>query len=348
MIRKCTALLLAAALLLANIPALAADGAILFTDSLGRQVEVAADIETLAPSGQLAQIFLFALAPERFVGLSNAWSPKAEAFLGDYYSLPVLGQLYNNADLNLEELAVLNPQVIIDVGEAKSGATEDLDALQAQTGIPAVHITTAGDSFAEAYRLAGSLLGLEERGEALAAYCEEIEARIDTIMAEVGENRVSLLYCMGDKGLAVIAKDSYHAEIIDKLASNAAVVEAPSSKGTGNEIDMEQLLLWDPDMILFAPDGLYEQATTDPLWESLQAIQSGSYAEVPFGPYNWLGFPPSVQRYLGMLWLCDMLYPEYTDYDLYDEAARYFDLFYHTELTQEQFDALTANAYPAK
>ena len=66
--------------------------------------------------------------------------------------------------------------------------------------------------------------------------------------------------------------------------------------------------------------------------------------EVPFGLYNWMEFPPSVNRYLGMLWMGSLLYPKYVDYDLYTEVARYYKLFYHCDLTQEQFDALTANS----
>ena len=65
---------------------------------------------------------------------------------------------------------------------------------------------------------------------------------------------------------------------------------------------------------------------------------------MPFGPYNWMGFPPSVQRYLGMLWLGALLYPENIKYDLYEEVRTYYDLFYHCELTEDQFSALMENS----
>ena len=57
------------------------------------------------------------------------------------------------------------------------------------------------------------------------------------------------------------------------------------------------------------------------------------------GPYNWMGFPPSVQRYLGMLWMAKLLYPDAADYDLQAEVTEYFDLFYHCALTGEQYEA---------
>ena len=80
------------------------------------------------------------------------------------------------------------------------------------------------------------------------------------------------------------------------------------------------------------------------LWQSLTAIQNGSYYEAPMGPYNWMGFPPSVQRYLGMLWMAKLLYPDAADYDLQAEVTEYFDLFYHCALTGEQYEALMANS----
>ena len=45
-----------------------------------------------------------------------------------------------------------------------------------------------------------------------------------------------------------------------------------------------------------------------------------------------------------MTWMAKLLYPDAADYDLYAETARYFDLFYHAELTRAQYDALMINA----
>ena len=51
-------------------------------------------------------------------------------------------------------------------------------------------------------------------------------------------------------------QDSFHAEIIDQVADNVAVVKDVSSEGTGNPVDMEQIALWDPDVIIFARKAL--------------------------------------------------------------------------------------------
>ncbi len=315
-----------------------------FTDSLSREVEVPYHITKVAVSGPLAQIVLFALCPDKLVGIASDWDKTAEEYLStEYYNLPVLGQLYGGkGELNLEALLASGAEVVIDVGEPKKTTKEDLDALQEQTGIPFVHITTLTENTGDAYRKLGDLLSMEQEAETLATYCDEHYVMITELAGKV--EKVKLLYLLGDTGLNVIAKGSYHAEVIDLLSDNLAVVESPSSKGSGNEVDMEQLLAWNPDVILFAPGSIYDTVGEDAAWQQMSAIQNGRYYEVPMGPYNWMGFPPSVQRYLGMLWMGKLLYPEQAEYDLKTEVKEYFTLFYHTELTDAQYDALVANS----
>ena len=96
------------------------------------------------------------------------------------------------------------------------------------------------------------------------------------------------------------------------------------------------------------PGSIYAAVKDMPEWQTVTAIQNGEYYEVPFGPYNWMGFPPSVQRYLGMMWMSQLLYPEAAQYDLYEVVKEYYALFYHAELTSEQFDALIANSIGAQ
>ena len=316
-----------------------------FTDSVGREVEVPAQIDKVALSGPMAQIVLFALCPDKLVGVSNAWSTEAEQYLDEkYFTMPEIGQLYGGkGELNLETLLQSGAQIVIDVGEPKGSIAEDLDALQEQTGIPFVHITATTETTGDAYRMLGDLLNMKDEAETLAAYCEKVYDRTVSIAGSV--EKANVLYVTGDMGQNVIAAGSYHAEILDLLTNNLAVVDEPSSKGTGNEVSMEQILTWDPDVVIFAPESIYDTVADDAAWQSVTAIKNGAYYEVPFVPYNWMGFPPSVQRYLGMMWLSKVLYPDATaEYDLFSDVQEYYKLFYHCDLTQAQYDALVANS----
>lgn len=315
-----------------------------FTDSLGRTVELPLTLERVAVSGTEAQIMLFALCPDQLAGVASAWDDAAKPYIEEkYLALPVLGRLYGSkGDMNVETLLASGAQAVIDIGEEKQGMAADLDALQKQTGLPFVHITAVLGSMGDAYRELGELMGLPDEAAALADYCDEVYARTADIAAEADKPR--LLYVTGDRGLNVIANGAYHAEVIDLLSDNIAVVDAPSSKGTGNEADIEQILNWAPDVILYAPGSTYATAGEDPLLGEIPAIKNGRFYEVPEGPYNWMGFPPSVQRLLGMLWMAKLLYPDRADYDLYEEAKTFFSLFYHCTLTAEEYGSLVARS----
>lgn len=318
-----------------------------FTDSLGRVVDVPESISRVAVTGPLAQIVVFSAEPEMMVALASDWSEDARDYIDkEYCKLPILGQLYGgNSDMNIEELAKADPQVIIDIGETKADMADDMDSVQNQTGIPTVHISADLDSMETAYQMLGDLLGIRERTDVLGAWCTEAWNGTVQIMELVGENgKKSVLYCLGDLGCNVIARDSYHSTVLDLVTNNVAVVDTPSSKGSGNEVNMEQMLLWNPEVILFAPNSMYEYVADDPLWQNMTAVQTGQYYEVPYGVYNWMGFPPSIQRYLGMLWMTELLYPEYTDYDLYEEVREFYELFFHCEITPEQYEGLIANS----
>lgn len=323
-----------------------AQGSYLFTDDAGREVEIPSNVTRIVPSAPLAQIVLMSIAPEMFVGLAAELPDSARGIIPDtLFDLPFFGSLYAGPDLNIEELALTDPQIIIDIGEPKKSTKEDLDALQEQTLIPSIYISATLEDMPETYRKLGKLLGKEEKGEELASFCQRVYDRTLSIMDQVGENKVDCLYVLGEEGLNVIASTSYHAELLDLLTNNLAVVDTPLSKGSGNEVTMEQISIWNPEFVIFAPDSIYSTVKDMDTWKQIDAIQNNRYVEVPDVPHNWMSMPPAVQRYLGLIWLTAELYPDYCDYDVKAEIMEYYKLFYGCTLTDEQYNAITANAF---
>ena len=318
-------------------------GGILFTDSTGRQVGVPANIRRIVPSGTTAQMYLLAIAPDLLCSLSGRYTAELAEFIPEIVQkLPVTGQLYGDQNMNPETLAYLAPDLILDVGEPKQTAADDMEKLSRATAIPAVHIAATLHSTPDAFRLLGTLLGREAKGEELARFCEQALADSAFAVQQFG-NKPSVLYCLGPMGTNILAAGSFQAEALDLMTHNIAVVHNPSASGTGNETDMEQIFLWNPDIIIFAPDSIYETAGSNQLWLRLEAIQNGRYFRTPAGPYNWLASPPSINRYLGLLWLRTLLYDP--EYDLYARTTEYYRLFYGYELSEDHFNRLTSGSF---
>lgn len=321
-----------------------------FTDSTGRTVQLPEHITKIAVSGPLSQIYILPLAGDLLVGVSNAYTEESREYLPAHiFEKTEIGQLYGGkGEMDLEALLAAGPEVVIDIGEPKKTTRQDLAALTEQTGIPFIHIDATVATAPEAYRILGQLLNRQEKAEELAVWCENTYGRITTMMEKVNADGAgkTLLYCLGDKGVNVIAKGSFHAETINMMGENLAVLEDVVSGGGGNEVDLEQILLWDPDVILFAPDSCYADISNSDQWGSVGAVVRGDYYRTPTGPYGWLSSPPAVQRYLGMLWLGALLYPGYVQYDLQEEVTAYYKLFYGCELTADMYQNLIADAMP--
>ena len=321
-----------------------------FTDSVGRTVTVPNEITRIAISGPLSQVYILPLAGDLLVGVSNAYAEDAAQYLPGYiFEKTEIGQLYGGkGEMDLEALLAADPDVVIDIGEPKVSVAEDMDALTRQSGIPFVHIDATVATAGDAYRTLGKLLGREEKAEELATWCETTYANMTAMMEKVDADgaRKTLLYCLGDKGVNVIAQGSFHAETVNMMSDNLAVLEEVVSSGAGNEVDLEQILLWDPEVIIFAPDSCYADIAGNAQWQNVTAVARGEYYQTPYGPYGWLSSPPAVQRYLGMLWLGALLYPDYIDYDLQEEITAYYKLFYGCDLTEDMYNALIQNAMP--
>ena len=319
-----------------------------FTDSAGRTVTLPAQLTRVAPSGPLAQMILYTVAPDRMTGWSIRPGDGSKPYITEkYWDLPEFGQFYGkNATLNLEALIAAKPQVIIDIGEVKKSIAADMDGIQAQTGIPTVFIEATLDTMPATYRTLGKLLGMDDTAESQAQYIENTLADATAKAALIpAADRLGVFYGTGSSGLDANAKGSIHADVLDFVgANNVTVVKEVSGKGGGNPISMEQLLNFAPDVILFTADGPYQTVNSDPRWSGLAAIQQGHYYEIPNEPYNWLGSPPSVNRILGIKWLGNLLYPQVFNYNMVTEAQTFYKIFYHYDLSTTQAESLLSRS----
>lgn len=321
----------------------------IFVDSVGREVEVPANITALTPSGFTAQMILLTFAPDKMVSLASELSADESKYFDiDAASLPITGAMFGKADtFNVEEVAASGTQIIIDTGQVKEGIADDLDAMQEKIGIPCVFIETTLDNYGTAYEMLGDLLSNEERGAELSEYCQNAyNTTVDTMATIPQEDWVKIAYLMGEDGLNAIAKDSYQGGVIDLCADNVYVDPNASGSGQGMEISMEQLAVWDPECIVFTSDSIYDVVSEDPVWSGLAAIENNNYYEVPDQPWNWLNNPPTVNQVMGMQWLPRLLYPEAFEDSIQDVATSYYKIFFNYDLSDEEFQEIAGNALP--
>ena len=176
-----------------------------------------------------------------------------------------------------------------------------------------------------------------KKGEALAGYAEDA-IRMAAEARERITDPITVYYSISSDGLEAIAEGNFHGEVIEKIgAKNVVSSVFGASQG---DVSMEQLYIWDPDVILLSEKEAYERAITDPMWTMLRAVEEGNVYLVPSEPYSFIDAPPATNRIIGIYWLGNLLYPELYPVDVVDKMIEYYDLYYSYDLTEEHAKAI--------
>lgn len=317
-----------------------------FMDSAGREVEIPLEVKKVAPTGVPSQMILFTAAPDKLVGIAKQFNLDSLAYLDSQYTnYTEFGQFYGkNANLNMEALIKVAPDVIIDMGEVKNSIKEDMDALQEQLGIPVVFIEASMTTYGETYEKLGELLGMESEMKILGDYSSEaIEQAQKIAIAMDDSEKVSVYMASGDNGLLTNGIGSFHAQCLEIVGAKNIADLGASSKGGGNEVSFEQLLVWNPEVIVAYTQTLYDMITTDETWQNLDAVKNDRVYKIPTAPFNFITDPPSVNRVLGISWLGNLLYPDKYEFNA-SMVEEFSNTFYHTQLSDENIAEILKNA----
>ena len=315
------------------------------TDMAGRKVTVPAaeNIESVFSAGPVAAIFLYMVAPDKLLGWNYELNDVEKSIILDkYQDLPNFGM---GDAVNYEAVIAANPTIAINSGKINDAMVSDCDALSESLGIPVVAVDNELNNSAEAFRFMGELLGVEDHAEELAQYAEQVFTDINVLSDFPEEKKVSVYFGNGEDSLETAPRGSQHAQILDAInAVNVADLEL--GDGSRVQISAEQLLAWDPDVIVVngepkadkSGNSAAEDILSNPDYASLKAVQDQKVYGTPNAPFSWVDRPAGPNRLIGMRWFSALIYPEYIKCDINEEIHKFFDLFYHVDLSDEQLE----------
>lgn len=315
------------------------------TDMAGRKVTVPAveNIESVFSAGPVAAIFLYMVAPDKLLGWNYELNDVEKSIILDkYQDLPNFGM---GDAVNYEAVIAANPTIAINSGKINDAMVSDCDALSESLGIPVVAVDNELNNSAEAFRFMGELLGVEDHAEELAQYAEQVFTDINVLSDIPEEKKVSVYFGNGEDSLETAPRGSQHAQILDAInAVNVADLEL--GDGSRVQISAEQLLAWDPDVIVVngepkadkSGSSAAEDILSNPDYASLKAVQDQKVYGTPNAPFSWVDRPAGPNRLIGMRWFSALIYPEYIKCDINEEIHKFFDLFYHVDLSDEQLE----------
>lgn len=263
----------------------------IIVDGNGRQVEIPQTVERIVCVGVGALRYTcYAGGQDLVVGVEDYETKAGMSRLYNYVNfdkfsvLPVIG---TNGEPFVEEIINVNPQVVVMSSYAKA----DPDELQSKTGIPVVVVpgsdTVLDDKAYETIRIMGELYGKESRAEELTEYLHSIEADLSSRTEGIAEDEKPSVYVAG-----VSFKATHGFEGTEAFYGPLELIHAKNLANTTGQsgafdVDLEQVLEWDPDVIFLDFNGMEliheDYITNTDYYNSLTAIQEGKvYAQISF------------------------------------------------------------------
>ena len=312
------------------------------TDMAGRTVVVPSEIKRVICTSPPPSTFVYMVAPDRLAAWNSALGKNE--YIPEKYAegIEPIGGGGSVVVTNYELIISLNPDIV--VVSCTTGDEATLASIAEQQkklgSIPVVAVKDARNStgYSAPIRFTGDLLGEEEQAEAMIAFYEGILATVTERAVSIPDGeRVRVYYAEGPQGLATDPTGSVHSELIE-LCGGRNVADCALNPGSGmTEVSMEQIILWDPEVILVLDPEFYATIRTDPLWQDITAVKTDRVYLIPRTAFCWFDRPPGINRIIGIPWTAKVLYPDrFSDMDLEGLVKEYHELFLHISLSDDQ------------
>jgi iron complex transport system substrate-binding protein len=325
-------------------------------DSNGNEVEIPAEVTRVAPAiGAFAQV-------TEMLG-QGKMAAAATAQISDYFKEVFPDYNESNPDnydsTSVEDLIASGTQVVY--GPASLFTQEQQEQLK-QAGIAYVCINNLSDSksMMESFQLIGEIMGSDEAKRAK-EFCEYYQSSIDDCQARTAdlsqdERKQVLSLNVNGGSYTTVNKTDIFSSIVDEaggvnVAYDYQVAEAGAGQGQGGKpaggpqsglsLDAEQIIAWNPDVIITSSKAGKETILSDPALATVKAVEEDQVYVRPQGIYMW--GVRSGENAMMTPWLGTKLYPErFEDVDMEQIVIDFFDTWYHTDIDAAKAEEILA------
>lgn len=298
------------------------------TDMAGRNIVLDRPVERVVAIGSALRLYTYVNGTEKLVGVERKQQSKET------------GRPYIIANPELEKITIIgegfpanpDPELLIDVNADVIIAGDILDIaqieeLQKKIGVPIV-IVNCGSSAVfdqdmyKALTIIGKIVGKEERSKELIEYMEDCKTELTNLTKDIPEDKKPSVYMGGlsYKGVHGIESTTGNSPVLDIIGAKNVADEI--GKSGSIMIDKEQLIEWDPDILIIDENGMNivnEDYNKNPdYYNELSAVKNDKvYGQLPYvSYYNNIETAMADIYFLGKT-----LYPnEFKDIDVIEKA----------------------------
>lgn len=256
---------------------------------------------------------------------------------------------FDTTGVNLETLMAAKPDIVFLPLNNKSAQKI------ADIKLPVVQLMFNDfDSLKECVRLTGVILGGEAQPQAekYIAYLDYQLNRITAITAGIArEQKPKVIHITRLAPLMIDGRDT----IINAWITAAGGINAAEA---GGEVTLEQVITWNPDVIIFGNTALalngvedsgkaLNEILQDEKWRRLQAVQTGQVYINPEGAFFWDRY--GAEAALQIQWAAKILHPgKFQDIDIVQETRNFYRTFLHYDLSVEEANRIISGKPPVR
>jgi len=316
------------------------------TDNAGVKVTIPTKINRIADSWPAHNEVLAMLgAGDKIV--ATVHTPESRPWL--FKVNPAMKQAVNtfNPVINVEELVKAKPDIaFVSVGDKNVAKINEV-------GIPVVQLTftdfkTLESSFLQTADIIGG--NAKERAEKYNSYLESKLKMVTDVTSKIPNSQKPKVLHLTSLSPNIVDGSN---TIIDAWIKAAGGVNVAASVDGGfKPVSMEQILKWNPDVIILGTgnSGLGAQnanlINTDPQWQQINAVKNGRVYTNPNGAFMWDRF--GAEEALQIQWAAKTLYPDkFSSLDMNQETRSFYKEFLNYDLSQADADRILNCENPA-
>ncbi len=311
-------------------------GSVTVTDFIGRQVVVPSKVE------RIGCLYAFTGHVLAMLGRGNDIVAVVEGLKRDVMMRELCPGIKDalvpssSGAVNLEELVKASPDLVFI--RTETAVNEGEAAKLQKSGIPYL-VVDYRNMKEQMYiiEMIGQAVGEHERA---LKYNEYYQRCIDRVQAKVKDIPVKervRVYHSVNEATRTDARDTLPADWMQVAgAVNVSVNEDLKLLEDKYFAGLEQILLWNPDVIIANEAGVADYIMTNRQWSSLSAVKNHKVYQMPNGISRW-GHPGSLETPLAILWTAKTLYPEvFSDIDLMAETKYFYQEFFNYPISDQE------------
>ena len=320
------------------------------TDMINRSVEIPASVSNVVATSPPMTTVLYMIAPEKLKAVNFQWSDdELEYVPSQYQNFPVVGGWYGTQDGSYEEFIASEPDIVIEsIDEGGDGDASTVAERQEKFGqipVVAVRDTTDINKIGESILFMGEIVGANDKASQLNDFNNKYLDIVKDTSSKLSDKK-TVYYAQGDDGLQTNPSHSSHGQLIDIVGGvNVADSVAQSNTTTGVQVSIEQVITWNPDIIITTDPEFYSHVYNDSNWAKINAVKNKEVYLSPQSPFKWFDRPVGANMIIGLPWTAKVIYPDqYKDINMVDATKEFYSNFYHVDLSDDEAKEILINS----